>query len=298
MAKGQKSLCSILHTRQPWGGNEQVYVCARLGALDGTELRRGSEEQRRRKADYYVAKFGGDYDAAERLVLAVQSDTVIDRIVDDATPYISRGFPIIFATPHPPFDDEMSVGAGLETGRPLRNVIPHQYAAHLAAMLDGQIDTEIVQSARVGRTKLTRFERLLYQPAFEGAINHDAAYILVDDVCTSGGTLAALRNHILANGGTICSITTLAHGTGEWRKLALSRETWQKLSAHFGEGLKTFWMKEIGHDAAHLTETEGRTLVGWAEGESGNGDALIQRLRDRLLETAGNSERRKSARGG
>ena len=298
MAQQHKPLCSIQHRRHPWEGDEQIYVCAKLETLKGTDLRAGSTERQKRVGDYFAAKLQGDYDAAQRIVSDLVSDSVLDRIVDDATPFIQRKVPIVVVTPHPPFDDEMALGAGLERAAQPRNVIPHQYAAHIAEMLDGEMDTEIVQRARVGRTSLTKHQRFLYHPVFDGTVRQDVAYILVDDVCTNGGTLAALRSHILANGGTICSITTLAHGKGKWRPLALTDETWQKLDARFGGGLKAFWEREIGHDPAHLTEDEGLVLVIWAQEQSGDGDALIQRLRDHLLETAGGFERGKSARSG
>lgn len=174
-------------------------------------------------------------------------------------------------------------------GRPrVRNALPIQYAAQLKELLDAELDMAIVEIGRVGRTKLRRFPRFLCQPCFDGAVRQDAAYILVDDVVTSGGTLAALRSHILRAGGTVVAVTTLAHGSGQWQPLALSDVTWKELCSIYGEELGPFWQREIGHDARNLTEAEGRTLARWGAFGSPRSARLapIQRLRNRLAEAA------------
>lgn len=122
----------------------------------------------------------------------------------DATErYMQRGTPIVCVIPHAPFYDATSGGAYLPMRPKVTNALPIQYAAHLSQALDAEIDNEIIQKARVGRTSLTAFERLLWQPSFDGAVRRDVAYIIVDDVLTHGGTIAALRHHILQAGGTI-----------------------------------------------------------------------------------------------
>jgi hypothetical protein len=299
MAQEPKPLCALQHRREPWSGAEKVYVCGRWGALNGSDFK-GENSQRkvRHQQLYEAAKYHGNYDAAQALVSRIVNDRVVDRLIDDATPFYEKNIPLLFITPHPPFNDDNGVGAQLEKRQNLRNALPHQYAAHLSEQLGGEIDTEIVQHARVGRTKLNKMQRILWQPSYIGAVRHDAAYILVDDVATTGCTLAALRSHIVGNGGTVCSITALAHGSGSWQPLALVSETWQKLETRFGKGLHPFWEREIGHAPEHLTEAEGRFLLKWAQGHSEIGDSLIQRLRDCLLETAGGFEREKGASGG
>lgn len=278
-----KPLVSIPHLRSPWKGGETVYVCARLGLLTGQELERGSPE---RNTLYKAAKFGGNHDAGQRLVSACISDRVLDRLIDDVEGHMAEKIPIVCVVPHPPFYDVGGGGADLPRKAKVTNTLPLQYAAHLATVLDGTIDTEIVQKARVGRTVLTAFPRLLWQPAFDGAVRRDVAYIIVDDVLTVGGTIAALRSYIIRTGGTVVGYTTLAHRTGEFRPLALSDATWQQLWSLYGSGLGSFWEREIGHDARYLSEAEGSYLAKWGFEQGRTGQPLLDQLRDRLAEAA------------
>jgi hypothetical protein len=190
--------------------------------------------------------------------------------------------------PHPPFDDISGIGAFAVGKTKVTNTLPIQYAAQLAVQLEGEIDNKIIQKARVGRTKLTNFPRFLCQPCFEGEIRPDAAYILIDDVVTTGGTLAALRSYIIGNGGMVAASTVLAHGSGQDRPLALADVTWQELSNLYGAELGSFWEREIGHDARYLTDTEGHILVrfGHESVQDRPGVPLLQCLRDRLSEAA------------
>jgi hypothetical protein len=201
---------------------------------------------------------------------------------------MSKEIPLICVVPHPPFDDSSGIGA-LGVRRPkVTNTLPIQYAGEIAVQLDAQVDDKIVQKARVGRTKLTKFPRFLCQPCFEGEVRRDVAYILVDDVVTTGGTLAALRSYIIENGGTVAGITVLAHGSGQDRVLALSATRWQELHSLYGAEIGSFWEREIGHDAQCLTDAEGEILVrfGHQSLEDRPGVPLLQCLRDRLAEAA------------
>jgi hypothetical protein len=64
-----------VHERQPWNGREQIYVCARWERLKEHE-------------SYAAAKFNGDFSAANRIIKKFVWEHVLDRIVDDVTPFI------------------------------------------------------------------------------------------------------------------------------------------------------------------------------------------------------------------
>jgi len=290
--KIDRSLVPYPHVRAPWQGNEIVLVCTRYGRINGSD--EGMSNPALRRERYKRAKEQGDYDAADKIVAQAMSDgsRVIDLIVDCVAEAYSTGAPLLCAVPHPPYDDSVADGADL-VGRPrVRNALPLQYAARLAIELGAEFASDIVQVARVGRTKLGRFPRFLWQPSFKGSVRTDAAYILVDDVFIIGGTLSALRAYILNSGGTIAAVTTLAHRSGRPQPLALTRVTWDTLADLFGSGFDAFWKLEIGHDARCLTEAEGQSLVRWARDEGGGrtGNALLQRLRDRLATAAAKGE--------
>jgi hypothetical protein len=158
------------------------------------------------------------------------------------------------------------------------------------SLLEAEIDGEIVQRARVGRTVLTPFPRFLWQPSFDGAVRPDVAYIIVDDVLTLGGTTAALRSHIVNNGGTVAAYTALAHKSGHSQPLALSEQTWQQLCSLYGNELGSFWEREIGHHARNLSEAEGSYLAKWGFGQDRSGAPLLECLRSRLAEAAAKCE--------
>jgi hypothetical protein len=182
--------------------------------------------------------------------------------------------------------DAASRGADLPMRPKVTNALPIQYASHLSTVLEGEIDLQIVQRARVGRTSLSAHQRLLWQPSFDGAVRPDVAYIIADDVLTHGGTLAALRHHILEGGGTVAAYTTLAHRLGHDRPLAISGNTWQQLCSLYGDGLSSFWEREIGHDANCLSEAEGSYLARFGFEQNRTGAPLLDALRDRLAEAA------------
>jgi hypothetical protein len=286
--QNQRPLISLRHPRSAWAGGETVYVCTSLTKLNGKELRLGAANDRKL---YIAAKTLGDHDAAQSVVEKCVTDRVIDRLIDAVEPHMMNGTSILCVVPHPHFYDMVSGGADLPRKPRVTNALPLQYAAHLSAVLDASVDMEIVQKARVGRTQLTAFPRFLWQPSFDGAIRPDAAYIIADDVLTHGGTIAALRSHIIRGGGTVAAYTTLAHGSGDWQPLAMSDGTWQQLCSLFGEDLSSFWEREIGHDARYLSEAEGRVLANWG-GRQGRttGAPLLQCLRDRLAQAAAKCE--------
>lgn len=275
------------HARAPWGhpGDAVVRVHTDLATCKGTAL---SDAPARAEwvGLYEAAKRKADADAAAEIVARCASDDGIDRLVDSV---MAAGTAPIFVAPYPAYDDEDGEGYSALRSGP-RNMIPFTFAAYLSEILGGTVDGEIVQAARVGRTKLKPFPRFLYQPRFVGVVRK-APYILVDDVFTMGGTLAALRSHIASNGGTVIAVTTLAHKDGFDQPFAIRKDTLSQLLTEYGAGIDQLWKEKIGHGAECLSENEGQTLVRFALSQDrGNGDERLQALRDRLAEAAAKCE--------
>ena len=295
-----QKLVRIPHCRCQWSGSEIVHVCARWGRLKGTD--ESVKFKSRFEQDYKNAKNNGDFEAAGRITADCvrRNPGVIDEIVDALIPVIERGIPIICAVPHPSFDDDDGGDTEIAQRAVPKNVIPSAYAAYLAEIIGAEMDDEIIERERIGRTKLSKFERFLWQPSFVGRVRTDAVYVLVDDVFTLGGTLAAFRSYIISNGGTVALMTALAHQTGKHQPLALVKETWDELNALLGANFTVFWEEEVGHGANCLTEAEGKVLVEWAKLEVGNpsGVPILQRLRNRLSETAAKNLQSAGARSG
>ncbi|WP_146030215.1 phosphoribosyltransferase [Methylocella silvestris] len=229
------------------------------------------------------AKQHYDTAAAADIVADCTNERVIDRLVDHL---LGAGKVSRIVVPHPQFD----VSTRSATGIPgVGNALPFALAAMVAAELGSELDGEIIEIARPGRTKLRKFPRYLWQPCFSGEVFSDCAYILVDDVCTNGGTLSSLRSYIVRSGGTVIAATALAHRNGLDQSLRISSETLFALGQRFGiVPLDEFWLKEVGHGIKCITEGEGAGLLEWAEAEldGSAGDFALQRLGDRFAEAA------------
>jgi hypothetical protein len=235
--------------------------------------------ERYRRAKYEFDR-GAARDIVENLISKNVFEEILYRVMQcEADPLIVH--------PHPSFADPDNDGYDVQRRGPT-NALPFDFAGYLAARLGLEVGTEIVQSARVGRTSMNREQRFIWQPIFTGRVQKGTPYILCDDVCTNGGTLAALRSHIVRNGGTILAVTTLAHGKGINQTFAIASQTISVLQSAYGPELNGLWREMIGHDTDCLTDAEGRVLASWSAKSTpdGSGTTALQQLRDRLVAAA------------
>lgn len=194
-------LITMKHPRVGWKKADcpLVFVHNRWDHVKGTSIDIGSEEEYFRD-QYRAAKWHYNMTAAVDLVQRCVSEEKLDRIVDIL---LDGKKPPRLVLPHPPFDDEEACGVLKPNQRAPTNAIPFALAGYLSRVLGAEIDEDIQMSARVGRTKLGKWARFLWQPHFVGSVRDDVTYIMVDDVCTLGGTFAALRSYIVRSGGTV-----------------------------------------------------------------------------------------------
>ncbi|HEY0027421.1 MAG TPA: phosphoribosyltransferase [Allosphingosinicella sp.] len=143
------------------------------------------------------------------------------------------------------------------------NALARTYAAWLADQLDGELATDIIQvNTAVKRDFITeRYARLVQEPEFEGPVVAGRDYILADDVCTSGGTLASLRGFIENNGGRVIFMTSLATGGGADVQVSLAPATRDEVYGAYDGGLAELVLEELGYEAECLTEAEARYLL-------------------------------------
>lgn len=235
--KGNKTL------RTPWQKDfPDVVLHARLG--EATAHR-----------DYEAAK-GGDKDAAYRLVSDVLTKDAVDKIRN-----IIGNREVLLAAVHA----EEASG---------RNKIPQAMADILGKVLHQEVDDNIVQTKRVGRTGQDGFGRLANQPEFSGNIRSDLPYFIVDDTLTQGGTLAGLKGYIESHGGRVIGASALT-GKQYSARMALSPQTLSQLREHFGgTGLENWWKQQYGHGFDGLTGSEANYLL-----RAGDAD----KIRDRVL---------------
>jgi hypothetical protein len=252
----------------------RILVNARFDELKGT-YRKNSKEQARGEEKYNRAKRSYDLQAAVELVDELVRDDIVEELV---TAMIAADRPCRIVFPHPEFDSDDPV----DTSKPITNAIPFAFASHLATILGGEIETNIIECARPGRTKLSKFARFVWQPAFDGEIDKDCAYIIVDDNCTLGGTFAMLNSYIAENGGTVIAICALTTPQGKSCRFGIADSTRDVLIMTYGEGISPLWIQEIGHDIRCLTENEGSFLADWQGRSPGDKERSFVALRDRL----------------
>lgn len=140
------------------------------------------------------------------------------------------------------------------------NAIPLVLAQQIGAALDWPLETGVIQSNVVGRTKKDGYYRLAFQPLFDGTPDPDRDYVLVDDFIGQGATLANLRGHVLASGGRIPGITSLT-GKVVSATLALQPATLAELRQTHGDDLENWWRQVFGFGFECFTESEARYLI-------------------------------------
>lgn len=251
---------SVNHPRQPWLGSTHEHVIVH-GRTD--VLMRGFEPvdtNTKLSKKYLRAKTEFNLEDAFDIVEALVDSAAIDLIIDELFKFNGRH---LIAFPHPSFDDEMPDIDPHHQEMP-RNALPFAYAKFLSDTLGIERARGIVQSARVGRTKLRRFERFLIQPSFHGTVEAGARYLVIDDVVTTCGTIATLRSYIVDHGGTVALASALAHRDGCNVRFPVADSTLRMLYSIYGKELEAFWKETIGHEVFCLTEAEAGTLLDWA----------------------------------
>jgi len=116
---------------------------------------------------YEAAKTQNDMDAAFQIVDVMWRSAVFEELLKCV---LLSGMRPIIVSPHPAFDDEDVIDCDAPFRASARNAIPFALAAKLRISLNGIENTDIKQGARVGRTKLPRFPRFLFQPHFVGEV--------------------------------------------------------------------------------------------------------------------------------
>lgn len=162
------------------------------------------------------------------------------------------------------------------------NAIPQTLATVCATMLDGQVDTEIVQSDRVFHTGADAMERMAARAQFVGRVQPGAEYVLVNDVTSLGGTLA-LPNFIQLARGVIKDVVVLVNA-GRIPALVPANKTVQLLTRRFGHAI--FDIFGIRPEA--LTANEAQYLIGFRS---------VDEIRNRLAAARQEIDRRLRSKG-
>jgi hypothetical protein len=201
-----------------------------------------AEELKVKKHPYYAEAKSGDADSAFILV----HETISDQAVAELKALIAERKPIL-----------VSAHAVEKDGV---NAIPEAFADELGRRLCLNTDDSVVQSNVVGHTGANGFARLARQALFDGVVQENADYILVDDFIGQGGTLANLKGFIENGGGHVIGATVLT-GKPYSAILKPTEEQLSELRAKHGKEFENWWQERFGHGFDRLTQSEARYLT-------------------------------------
>ena len=100
-----------------------------------------------------------------------------------------------------------------------KNRIPEMLAEYIGHKTGFEVNTDIVQTNRVYRTGSDEWHRFAFRPAFDGTVQNNRNYMLVDDVFAQGGSFNELRLFIERNGGKVVQTAAISLG-GHGDKIA------------------------------------------------------------------------------
>lgn len=138
-----------------------------------------------------------------------------------------------------------------------RNKIPMAYGEVLGGILCLDTDPGIVQASIANHSAAPSiYHRFASQPHFDGYVEPKAEYLIVDDTCTAGGTLANLKGFIEDNGGVVVAMSVLSIGNPNLAyDISLSAPTLRQLVMRH-PSLDEWWKEEFGYGCESLTEGE------------------------------------------
>ena len=170
------------------------------------------------------------------------------------------------------------------------NAIPASLAELLSERLSVPFDTTVAQANVVRHTGADGYGRLARQAAFEGTVEKEREYVMVDDFVGQGGTLANLRGWIEKQGGKVVGAVALT-GKPYSAKLNPSLEQLHELRQKHGSDFEKWWKAHFGHAFDCLTYSEARYLA-----RSPDVDTIRNRLAAAVRDRKWQKSRAKSSR--
>ena len=255
--------------RKPW----------RRGFPDAVLL--ADEKRTRRHAQYAAAKAGDDLAAAN----------LVDSLVEDSALAAVR---VLVASASKSVAPVLVCAHAYE--REGVNAIPAALSELLGQRLGLQFNTAVVQSNVVSHTGADGYGRLARQARFEGDVDRDRKYLMVDDFIGQGGTLANLRGWIEKQGGAVVGAVGLT-GKPYSAKLSPSKEQLHELGQKHGADFEKWWREHFGHAFNCLTQSEARYLARSPDVDTIRSRlAAAERVGDRPIHTRSAGEQEKHIR--
>jgi len=232
----------------------------------------------KQEPDYYAAKNLGGREAAARLV-----EKFLSRDVN------LKQLALLKAN----FPDAVIVPVRAMEGKS-NNRIPLVLADYISNKTSLDLDTDIIQTNKTGRSGSDGWHRLAFRAKFDGSVQAGKRHIIIDDVFAYGGTLNELRLFIEKRGGTVVQTAALTLGHNG-NVIALRPETRDILLYKFGENNLVYFLKDkeislYDGNYRNLTEPEA-CLIGNTQNLVERGAERLNAVRDRVIAArcAGNS---------
>ena len=194
----------------------------------------------RNEPEYQAAKSGNEKAALE-LIDRLLTDSTMQRV----TKQIGDSKPLILPV--------------LAVEKAGNNKIPLTMARVLAKRLTLDVEENVLQRERVGRTGTGADHRLAFNPSFEGEIKTGQTYLILDDNITMGGTLASLRGYIENRGGKVLAAMSMT-GRKLMVQLAVTPKMLAAIEHKHGHVLDQFWQEQFNYGIKDITQAEGGYL--------------------------------------
>ncbi|MXW79411.1 MAG: type I-U CRISPR-associated protein Cas5/Cas6, partial [Gemmatimonadetes bacterium] len=203
------------------------------------------ESETKKHPEYPSAKSSGDPEAAANLVSSLVDEAGIAAVRALIAEVSESGDPVLICA------------NAYEQGF---NAIPASLTELLSEHLGVPFDTTVAQANVVRHTGADGYGRLARQAAFEGTVEKEREYVMVDDFVGQGGTLANLRGWIAKQGGKVVGAVALT-GKPYSAKLNPSQEQLHELRQKHGSDFERWWKAHFGHAFDSLTYSEARYLA-------------------------------------
>lgn len=140
-----------------------------------------------------------------------------------------------------------------------KNALAKTAAEFLGKKLKIEVDHSIQEKPCPSRREADRRDKFFQRPEFIGNVQKGRLYILVDDMVTTGATLAELRSYIVKNGGDVAFACSLASCDGMDKQLHLSNVSKTRVENMFkslGKAVQDCIKNTVGITPDTLTEAE------------------------------------------
>ncbi len=200
-------------------------------------IRNGNLGDLKKEPEYEAAK-AGDSAAAVQLISKLITDDFLDAVKEKIE---GRKDVLLLPT--------------LAVEQSGNNKIPLAMAKFISRKLGIDTELKIVQSYKVGRTNQGADYRLAFNPEFEGEVQKDRQYLILDDTLTMGGTIASLRGYVENRGGKVVLASVMTAHQGALQ-LPIKKGMLDAINNKHGLQVNEFWKETFGYGIEKLTQGE------------------------------------------